>query len=143
MKDLVVGQVLSMKIRYNNAGVTATTKHPYLIVGIDTALNVVEIAQIDSLKGKEFKAAKKSNKTIFCDNPKETVIDKDSYVQLDNTIRVEYFETLSDYRRQSDTLSAGKLSSILRAYKTYHDNNQIDELKNVYMDEHEIASLNP
>ena len=143
MKDLVVGQVLSMKIRYNNAGVTASAKHPYLVVGIDTALNVVEIAQIDSLKGKEFKAAKRSNKTIFCDNPKETVIDKDSYVQLDNTIRVEYFETLSDYRRQPDTLSAGKLTSILQAYKAYHDNNQIDELKNVYMDEHEVTSLNP
>lgn len=80
---------------------------------------------------------------IYPNDTKETVIDKDSYVQLDNTIRVEYFETLSDYRRQPDTLSAGKLTSILQAYKTYHDNNQIDELKNVYMDEHEVTSLNP
>ena len=69
MKDLAVGQVLSLKIRYNNVGMTANVKHPYLIVDIDNSLNVVELAQIDSLDGKEYKAAMRSNKTIFSDNP--------------------------------------------------------------------------
>ena len=142
MKDLAVGQVLSLKIRYNNVGMTANVKHPYLIVDIDNSLNVVELAQIDSLDGKEYKAAMRSNKTIFSDNPQETVIDKDSYVQLDNTIRVEYFDTLSVYRRQTDKLSSVKLNSVLNAYKEYHEKNEIDENKNVYMDKSEILPLN-
>ncbi len=41
MKDLEVGQVLSCKIRYNNDGVIAKRKHPYLIVDIcDETKNV-------------------------------------------------------------------------------------------------------
>lgn len=78
MEDLEIGQVLSLKIRYNNTGTVATTRHPYLIVGVDDVLDVVEIAPIDSLAGKEFKAAMKSNKTVFCDNPQETVIYNES-----------------------------------------------------------------
>lgn len=142
MKDLEVGQVLSCKIRYNNDGVIAKRKHPYLIVDICDELNVVEIAQIDSLAGKEYKAAMKSNKTIFCDEPDEAVIDKDSYVQLDNTIRVEYFDELSIYRRQTDKLSATKLLSVLSAYKKYHNQNVIDETKNVYMNKEELLKIN-
>ncbi|MCM1105723.1 MAG: hypothetical protein NC355_02150 [Blautia sp.] len=81
MSDLEIGQVLSLRIRFNNEGVISTTCHPYLIVDIDTEFNTVEIAQLDSLAGKEFKAAMRSNKVIYCDNPQETVIDKDSYIQ--------------------------------------------------------------
>ena len=64
MKDLSIGQVLSLKIRFNNHGDISKSKHPYLIVEIDTSLNVVEIAQLDSLAGKEFKASMKTNKII-------------------------------------------------------------------------------
>lgn len=140
MKDLEVGQVLSLKIRYNNTGLVATSKHPYLIVEVD---DVVEIAQIDSLVGKEFKAAMKSNKTVFCDDPQETVIDKDSYVQLDNSFKIEYFDDLSRYRRQAYKLSPQKLSDVLSSYNTYHETHEIEEIKNVYMDEKEILGLNP
>lgn len=89
MKDLVVGQVLSLKIRFNNNGDIALKKHPYLIVDIDEKLGVVEIAQLDTVEGKEYKAMMKSNKVIYCDNPSETVIDKDSYIQLDNSFQIE------------------------------------------------------
>lgn len=44
MKDLEVGQVLALKIRYNNSGTIAVKPHPYLIVGIDMELNTVELA---------------------------------------------------------------------------------------------------
>lgn len=64
MSDLVVGQVLSLKIRFNNQGDTAARPHPYLVVGVDEELGTIEIAQLDSLKGKEYKAAMRSNKTI-------------------------------------------------------------------------------
>ena len=48
-----VGQVLSLKIRYNNSGNVSSVAHPYLVVGVNYELNVVEIAQLDSLRGME------------------------------------------------------------------------------------------
>ena len=89
MSGLEVGQVIVAKIRFNNSGLKSSARHPYLIVGIDEGLRTIEIAQLDSLEGKEYKAAMKSNKVIYCDEPIETVIDKDSYIQLDNTFLVE------------------------------------------------------
>lgn len=142
MSGLEIGQVLSLRIRFNNAGLISASRHPYLIVAINQALNYVEIAQIDSLKGKEYKAAKRSNKVIYWDNPQETVIDKDSYIQLDNTFRIENCSELLNYRRQPDKLSSDKLSDILHAYNTYHQKHEIDDMKNVYMDRTEILSLN-
>ena len=142
MKDLSIGQVLSLKIRFNNHGDISKSKHPYLIVEIDTSLNVVEIAQLDSLAGKEFKASMKTNKIIDCDNPDETVIDKDSYVQLDNSFQLQYFDDLSKYRRQPDRLSHDKLHEVLRAYKDYHETHEISDDKIVFMTQVEIEKLN-
>lgn len=142
MKDIVVGQVLSLKIRFNNNGDIAQRKHPYLVVAVDETLCIVEIAQLDTLAGKEYKAAKKSNKVIYCDNPSETVIDKDSYIQLDNSFQIEYFYNLDRYRRQTDTLTESKLNSVLAAYQKYHAENEIDEMKIVFMSKAEILSLN-
>ena len=142
MNDLKVGQTLVLKIRYNNLGDTAATAHPYLIVDIDSELGVVEIAQLDSLAGKEYKAAFRSNKVIYCDNPKETVIDKDSYIQLDNKFMLENCPDLSRFRRQTDQLSPEKLEDVLRAYRSYHRAHHIDENKNVYMNKEEVLSLN-
>ena len=142
MSVFEVGQVIALKIRYSNDGLTAAMAHPYLIVDIDDDLGLIEIAQLDSLQGKEFKAAKRSNKTIFCDNPTETVIDKDSYIQLDNRFRVQEFPALVRFRRQPDKLSENKLKEVLSGYQAYHDRYEIDENKNVYMDETEIRQLN-
>lgn len=142
MSDIEIGQVLSLKVRYNNAGTVSTTNHPYLVVDVDDSLGVIEIAQIDSLAGKEYKAAMRCNKTIFGDDPKETVIDKDSYVQLDNTFRIENIPEIVQFRRQEDKLSQNKLSEVLTAYKEYHETQTIEENKNVYMDRIEILALN-
>lgn len=141
MNDLEIGHVLSLKIRFNNEGVVSRSRHPYLIVDIDTELNTVEIAQLDSLAGKEYKAAMRSNKVIYCDDPQEAVIDKDSYVQLDNTLKLELYDGLKRYRRQNDKLSQGKLNSVLQAYQRYHLNHEIDENKQVYMTQSELESL--
>ena len=63
---LEIGQVLSLKIRYNMAGQVSDKKHPYLILNIDKENSkIVEIAQIDSLENKEYKALFKSNKVIY------------------------------------------------------------------------------
>ena len=142
MKDLVMGQVLSLIIRFNNNGDIARKRHPYIIVDIDEKLCVVEIAQLDTVEGKEYKAMMKSNKVIYCDNPHEVVIDKDSYIQLDNSFQLEYFEGLSRYRRQTETLSKNKLRYVLEAYRKYHEENEIDDLKIVFMSKNEILELN-
>lgn len=139
---LEVGQVLSLRIRFNNSGSISSKKHPYLIVGVDDVMNVVEIAQMDSLQGKEYKAAFRSNKTVYYDNPLETVIDKDSYVQLDNKFTLELYAGLLQYRRQTDKLSKGKLEDVLHAYRTYQANNELDENKIVYMEKGELEDLN-
>ena len=141
MSDLEIGQVLSLKIRFNNEGVISRSRHPYLIVDIDTELNTVEIAQLDSLAGKEYKAAMRSNKVIYCDEPQEVVIDKDSYVQLDNTLKLELYDGLETYRRQTDKLSQEKLESVLQAYQKYHKDHEIDENKQVYMRQSELEGL--
>lgn len=142
MNDIEVGQVLSLKIRYNNDGLISATKHPYLVIGIDKELNVVEIAQLDSLQGKEFKAARKSNKVIYSDNPTETVIDKDSYIQMDNRFRIENCWELLNFRRQTDKLSSDKLCDVLNSYQQYQKNHDIDENKNVYITKNELLNLN-
>lgn len=142
MSSIEVGQVLSLRIRFNNGGLISPSKHPYLVIEKNNELGYVEIAQIDSLQGKEYKAAMRSNKTVYSDNPQETVIDRDSYVQLDNTMRVEYFQGLELYRRQEDKLSEDKLCDVLKAYKNYHDKYEIDQNKNVYIDKQELQSLN-
>ena len=132
MSGLEVGQVIVAKIRFNNSGLKSSARHPYLIVGIDEGLRTIEIAQLDSLEGKEYKAAMKSNKVIYCDEPIETVIDKDSYIQLDNTFLVELYGDLTRYRRQND---------VLKSYQSYHENHHIDENKQVYMGKEEFESL--
>lgn len=67
MNELEPGQVLSLRIRFNNTNEISARKHPYLIVEIDSEMRTVEIAQIDSLAGKEYKAMFRSNKVIYSD----------------------------------------------------------------------------
>lgn len=81
------------------------------------------------------------NKVIYCDEPDETVIDRDSYVQLDNTFRIELYDGLSRHRRQEDKLSEEKLKEVLKSYQSYHVNHHIDENKQVYMDKEEFEDL--
>lgn len=83
----------------------------------------------------------KSNKVIYCDDPFETVIDKDSYIQMDNIFRIELYDGLEKYRRQSDKLSTEKLNQVLHAYHKYHIQHQIDEDKQVYMSQEELEKL--
>ena len=136
-----IGQVLSLKIRFNNSGAISSDNHPYLIVRVIED-NTVELAQFDKVKGKEWKAAFESNKVIYADNPSESVIDQDSFIQMDNTIQVEYYDGLITYRRQTDKLSEQKLKDVVNAYNNYHLMHQIDENKQVYMDKDEIERLN-
>lgn len=84
----------------------------------------------------------KSNVTIKKNNPLETVIDKDSFVQIDNIIQLEYFPELVKKRRQIDRLSEKKLEKVLTRYNEYKSNEWIDDNKKVFMTKEEILSLN-
>lgn len=141
MMDLQIGQILWLKIRFNNNGDISTVEHPYLIVDITTdGIQTVEVGQIDSLK--PYMLAYKANKAIYVTRPAETVLYRDSYIQLDNKLVIEYFEGLSAFRRTAATLSRGRLRDVLNAYKAYHENNIIDPERSVYMTREEILKYN-
>ena len=141
--DIEIGQVLSLRIRFNNSGTISETKHPYLVVAVSPELGTIEIAQLSSLEGKEYKLThrvlSKKNKLITCDN--ETVIDKDSLMQKDNKITISIFEELTRFRRQRDKLSEAKLKTALAEYWEYHQQ-PINENQIVHMDRDEIIRLN-
>lgn len=143
MNDVEAGQVLWLKIRFNNHGDTATSPHPYLAVGIEPFMGTTEIAQLDSVAGKGHKVFFRSNQIVICDNPRETVISRDSFVQLDNSFKVESCPELGRFRRTQDKLSEKKLEAVLLAYHAYHQQYEIDENKTVYMDRDEVLGLNP
>ena len=137
------GQVLSLRIRFNNSGAIATVAHPVLVIEVDMGKNIIEIAHIDSItKEKQWKTLLKSNVTIRKENPLETVIDKDSFVQIDNIIQLEYFDELIQKRRQLDKLSDIKFNKVLTAYNEYCQNEWIDDDKKVFMSKEEIINLN-
>ena len=140
MTGLKVGQVLSMIIRIPYCGVFKE-RHPYLILSI--ADGAIEIGQLHSLEGKEFEAINDQNKVIYNDLPSETVIDKDSFIQLNNKILLEDYPGLLRFRRQEDVLSAGKMDDVAEAYIGYHKKHHIAENRIVYLDKEEIESLNP
>lgn len=142
MGNIEVGEVLWFKMKFKNSGATAKSKHPYLIVEIDKTLNIVEIAQLSSLKGKEYRAAFKSNKTIYSDNPMESVIYEDSIMQMDNTFKVEYHSELEKYKQTQGKLSKEKLSDAISEYRKYHEENFIEEDRQVYMSQTELGALN-
>ena len=141
MKDLIIGQVLSLRIRIDYYGVFPD-KHPYLILDIREEDNVIEVGQLHSLEGKLFEAIDNKNKVIFNTNPQEVVIDKDSFIQKNNTILLEYYDGIEKYRRQKDTLSSNKLEGVIKAYKEFHAKNEIPESRIVYLDKDEIEKLN-
>lgn len=138
-----IGQVLSLKIRFNNSGSVASVAHPVLVVDVDNDRNIIEVAHIDSItEEKKWKALLKSNVTIKKNNPMENVIDKDSFVQVDNIIQLENFPELVKKRRQVDKLSEEKLHKVLTRYNEYKNNEWIDDNKKVFMTKEEILNLN-
>lgn len=139
---LEVGQVLLLKIQYDNQGTKADVAHPCLIVKIDEKMQLIEIVQFDSLEGKEYKAAFKATKVVLCTDPAETVIDKDSFVNLDTKYQIEKFDELERYRRQPDKLSKEKLKDIISKYEAYHLMNKIFANKVVYMSKADIFEMN-
>ena len=139
---LEIGQVIWLRIRFNNAGSISQSRHPYLIIARDEEYNTLELGQIDSLEGKEYKAAFRCNKTILSSNPDETVIYKDSFIQMDNKFLVEDYPELERFRKTLDKLSSPKFEETVAAYTDYQNSHHISENKTVYMTKTEIEELN-
>lgn len=57
-------------------------------------------------------------------------------------MRLEYFDDLVLYRRQTDKLSHEKLKDVLNAYHTYHETHLIEEDKQVYITKEELQQMN-
>ena len=142
MNDLKVGQTLTLYTRFDNQGTISDDVHLHIVIEINDELNIVEVAQIDSLQNKWYQAAFEKNHVLFWDNPVEKVIDKDSYVRLDGIIQFENYDDLVKYRRQKDCLSKDKLKDLLKHYKKYHENHEIFDDKQVFMSKEEIEKLN-
>ncbi len=142
MGNLTPGQVIWIKARFNNTGTISATEHPYIIISHNKEMRYYEVAQFDSLAGKEYKALMSSNKIIYCDNPNETVILKDSFVQMDNKFMIEDYPELANYKRTEDTLSQSKFDDLIAAYNKYQESYQIDDDKIVYMNKNEVETLN-
>lgn len=139
--SLKVGQVLWFRFRFNNSGDVSNDPHPYIVAEIDNENGLCEIIQMDTTEGKLHKALMKSNKLVPCRNPMETAISRDGFAQLDNTFRVELNSGLEQFRRTEDTITKVRLDGILKAYRKYHEENPIDEDKNVYMTYGELINL--
>ena len=136
------GQVLWMKIRFNNSGDVSATAHPYLVLDKNPDLNTVEVGQLDSIAGKEYKATFRCNKPIYNSDPTETVIFKDSFLQMDNKILLEDHLNLTSFRRTEDKLSTAKFQEALSAYREYQNDHHISENKTVYLSQDELDELN-
>ena len=64
MNDLKVGQTLTLYTRFDNQGTISDDVHLHIVIEINDELNIVEVAQIDSLQNKWYQAA--FEKTMFC-----------------------------------------------------------------------------
>ena len=123
--DLEIGQVLWLKVKYKT-NVIAENSHPMLVAVIDIDDNKIEVIAIDTVEGKLHQLYNEANRFIDSENPKEKVIFKDSYAQLNNTLTIEYFPELVQYRKTTEKLSSKNLNELLNDYKEYHKNNFID-----------------
>lgn len=134
----VVGEILWLRIRFNNnPGDVSAAKHPYVVVQKDEA-GLLEIAQLDSLKGKEYKVAFKLNHLVRCAG--QTALKKDGFVQMDNSFMIDDYEGLSKY--SGGTLTEDLTNDIVKCYQNYQSENEILENKQVYMSKTEIERLN-
>ena len=139
--DLEVGQVLWLKVRYQT-NIIAKKVHPMLIAIIDVDENKIEVVAIDKARDKIQQLYNEANHFLDSENPDEKVIYVDSYAQLNNTLTIEYFPELVNYRKTKEKLSTEKLNSLLSDYKIYHKENFIPDERKIHMTKEEILKLN-
>ena len=133
-----IGEILWLRMRFNNdPGTISKTKHPYVVIR-KSELGFIEVGQLDSLQGKEYKVAFKSNHLVRCEG--QSAITKDGYIQMDNCFMIDDYDELSKYSRVKLTDDLTK--DIVSHYNEYQSNNEISENKTVYLPKEEVDALN-
>lgn len=139
--ELEVGQILWLKVRYKT-DIVAKQAHPMLVAVISIDENKIEVIAIDKARDKISQLYNEANYFLDSDNPKEKVIYVDSYAQLNNTLTIEYFPELTNFRKTEEKLSQEKLEDLINDYNIYHKNNFIPDERKVHMTKEEILKLN-
>ena len=98
---------------------------------------------LDKTRGKLHQLFHYYNFYISYDNPKESVISEDSYGQLNTKLTIDNIEELKNARKTLKKLSTKKLNALLKEYKDYQNNHNLDEKRVVHMSRNEILKLNP
>ncbi len=139
--NLEIGQVLWLKVKYQ-PDIIAKVPHPMLVAIENIEDNNIEVIAIDKAKDKIYQLFNEANFFIDSENPKENVISMDSYAQLNNRLKIEYFPELVKFRKTKEKLSKEKLNELLTAYKEYQDNNFIPDRRQIYMSKEDILKWN-
>lgn len=142
MTNLIVGQILWLKLPFINGGPASTCEHPYIIIELDDTYNTIEVAQIDSIKGKDHKLIYKSNKPIFITDPSEPALSEDSFMQMDHLIRLQYFRDITAFRKCETPISDARLKDLLDSYHRYHNENIIPDKNILYIVMDELLLMN-
>ena len=103
----------------------------------------IEVIALDKTRGKLHQLFHYYNFYISYDNPKESVISEDSYGQLNTKLTIDNILELKNARKTLKKLSAKKLNALLKEYKDYQNNHNLDEKRVVHMSRDEILKLNP
>ena len=140
--SIEIGQILWLKLKFNNEGMVSDTEHPYLVIHKNDD-STIEVGQLDKVRGKRWKLAYESNKLITKDEPNEAVISEDSFIQMDNKFQLDEYDGLEKYLRTTERLSESKLKDVIHAYELYQETHELDENKQVYHTKAEIEELNP
>ena len=139
--NLEVGQVLWLKVKYQS-NIVSKVPHPMLVAIKSIKDNYIEVIAIDKAKDRIEQLYNEANLFLESENPKEKVIFVDSYAQLNNTLKIEYFPELVKYRKTKEKLSEKKLKELLEAYDEYHKNNFIPDKRQIYMSKNDILKWN-
>lgn len=103
----------------------------------------IEVIALDKTRGKLHQLFHYYNFYISYDNPKESVISEDSYGQLNTKLTIDKILELKNARKTLKKLSTKKLNALLKEYKDYQNNHNLDEKRVVHMSRDEILKLNP
>lgn len=103
----------------------------------------IEVIALDKTRGKLHQLFHYYNFYISYDNPKESVISEDSYGQLNTKLTIDNILELKNARKTLKKLSTKKLNALLKEYKDYQNNHNLDEKRVVHMSRDEILKLNP
>jgi len=141
--NIEIGQVLWLRLPFGKTDDLSCVYHPYLI--LDTYydhISIVEIGQMDSKNFAPYILIKEAGKLVTKENPHETVIYCDSYLQADRRIRIEYFDGIEQFLDSNDKLSEKKFSAVRNAYFDYKRKHYIDETKEQFFTKNDVLLYN-